>query len=43
MILPEGTEREVFIHSFNKYLFSIYYLPDRVLGAGLTEMSKKEL
>lgn len=29
-----GTQREVFIHSFNKYLLWIHYMLDMVLGAG---------
>lgn len=27
--------------SFNKYLFSTYYVPDTVRGTGNTEMNKK--
>lgn len=38
-----GGFREVFIHSLNKYLLNIYYVLDRVLGAGYTAVNKKEL
>lgn len=38
-----GTQREVFIYSFNTYLLWIYYILDTVIGAEYTAMNKKEL